>query len=158
MQNLMIFMLVMSAFVSSCSQSTSTLYSRKECIIRMNIDWQKYGGDREIMLERITRSARTARDMGFNKIPAGSSIQGDERQYIYYQFKFDCENRINNGKKLILEIEKSIGIKNLITVDPRSFEPSANTIRNTGKWWKDGKDMFEDTINVDGKNYIRVDP
>ena len=152
-----VFICLMVISLASCAQETKPEYMREQCIVRINIKWENFTGERNLMLESIMDAIKAAPDMGFNRIPPSSAVQGDRRQYIYYQFKFDCENKINNAKKLVKEVEKSIGINKLINVDANSYKPGPDTIRVTGKWWVDGKSKFDNAVETDGESFINVE-
>lgn len=132
-------------------------YARAECIVRINIDWSDTPLNiREAKIRVITNTIRTAPDMGFNKIPASSAIQGDAREFIYYQYKDDCENRIENSEKLLSYVRANITDLPSLEVDSGSFEPGVDTIRSSGPWWKDRENPVGERIIIDGKEYIEV--
>jgi len=121
--------------LTSCYEETK--YTREQCIVRINIDWSNTQlNNKEYMIEEITDTIRKAPNMGFNKIPASSAIQGNDREFIYYQYKYDCENRIENTEKLLRYVQENVANLPPMEVDSRNFKPSVGTIRSSGPWWK----------------------
>ena len=61
-------------------------YTREEGIVRINVDWgDAPSSSKEAAISVITDAIRKAPDMIFNQIPASSAIQGNSREFIYYQ-------------------------------------------------------------------------
>jgi hypothetical protein len=134
--NLILLFLLFSLGLAACAKEAK--YTREECIVRVNIDWSNTPSDnKENLIRTITDAIRKAPDMGFNKVPANSAIQGDNREFIYYQYKDDCENRLENTKKLLVYIRKNTSGLPPLDVDLGHFKPSVDTIRASGPWWKD---------------------
>lgn len=150
---LVIFSLLFS--LVSCAEEAK--YTREECIVRINIDWADFSEDRkESMIRAITNAIRTAPDMGFNRIQASSAIQGSAREFIYYQYKYDCERKIINTKKILSYVRDSVEGLPELDVDPRSFKPNVDTIRSSGPWWKDEEKPIGNKVNIDGQEFIEV--
>ena len=144
--------------LSACAESPK--YSREQCIVRVNIEWADTSpNDKETMIRLITDSIRKAPDMGFNKVPASSAIQGENREFIYYQHEDDCENRISNMEKLLSYVreDNSNLILPVIMVDLGGFKPGVETIRVSGPNWKDREEPVGKRVVIDGKEYIKVE-
>lgn len=143
--------------LSACAEGPK--YSREQCIVRMNIEWGNISpNDKEKMIRLITDSIRKASDMGFARDPGGSTIQGENREFIYYQYRDDCENRISNMERLLSRVREATSESlPMMSVDPRSFEPSVDTIRSSGPWWKDREKPVGKRVTIDGKEYIKVE-
>lgn len=123
--------------LASCVCAEEARYAPEECIVRVNIHWSNESSiDKESMILVITDGIRKAPDMGFNRIPASSAVQGDEREYIYYQHKYDCDNRWENMEKLLSYIRDNIDDLPQIEVDPGKFSSGTDTIRASGPWWR----------------------
>ena len=132
-------------------------YTREECIARINIDWGDIpSNSKETTIRAITDAIRKAPDMGFNKIPASSAIQGSAREFIYYQYKSDCENRVENTEKLLSYVRVNITGLPSLEVDAGSFKPGVDTIRSSGPWWKDRETPIGEHVIIDGKEFIEV--
>lgn len=158
MMKLVLCLLLYALTLSACADSAK--YSREQCIVRVNIEWAKISSnDKESMVRLITDSIRQAPDMGFNKIPASSTIQGKNREFIYYQHEDDCQNRILNMERLLSYVQESVNNVALpnMSVDPGSFKPGVDTIRLSGPNWKDREKPVGKRITVNGKDYIKVD-
>lgn len=143
--------------LSACAESSK--YSRAQCIVRMNIEWGDISpNDKEEMIRLIADSIRKASDMGFGSDPGGSTIQGESREFIYYQYRDDCENRISNMEQLLSHVREAASESlPTMSVDPRSFEPGVDTIRSSGSWWKDREEPIGKRVVIDGKEYIKVE-
>ncbi len=133
-------------------------YTREECIVRINIDWSgMVSDDKESSIRRVTDAIRKAPDMGFNKIPASSAIQGSDRQFIYYQYKNGCDRRIENTEKLLDYVRKNIADLPSMKVDLGHFKPGVHTIRSSGPWWKDREESVGKRVLIDDQEYIKVE-
>lgn len=124
--------------ISQVACSNEPLYSRDDCIARVNIDWSRtFPDDKERMINQIMDAIRKAPDMGFNKTPPSSAVQGDARQFIYYQYEKDCANRLENTEKLLHYVRESLDNHPPLKADSGSYSPGTDTIRVSGPWWKD---------------------
>ncbi|MCU5783434.1 hypothetical protein MA04_02734 [Alcanivorax balearicus MACL04] len=151
---LIIFFLLFGTI--ACAEGAK--YTREECIVRINIDWGDASlNSKEATIRTITDAIRKAPDMGFNKTPASSAIQGNAREFIYYQYKDDCENRIENTKKLLRYVRDNITDLPPLEVDSGSFRPGVDTIRSSGPWWKDRETPVGERVIIDDKEYIEVE-
>lgn len=154
-----LFLLSFSWVLSACAESPKPKYTREECIVRVNIEWgDTTANQKESMIRLITGSIRKAPNMGFNKIPASSAIQGSNREFIYYQHEDDCENRISNMERLLSHIRENARAESLpmMRVDPRRFKPGVETIRVSGPNWVDREKPIGNPVIIDGKKYIEV--
>jgi hypothetical protein len=132
--NLIFLLIIFSSF--SCAEKTK--YTREECIVRVNINWEGVPlGDKESLIKSLMDTVKSAPDMGFNKTPASSAVQGEDREFIYYQHKYDCENRIINMENLIKYSSKHIAGLPTVEVDRGNFLPGPYTIRVKGPSWVD---------------------
>lgn len=135
-------------------------YTRDQCIVRVNIEWKEISADeKERMIRLIANTIKKASDMGIAKDPGGSAIKGENRQFIYYQYRDDCENRISNMEQMLSHVREMISEPSLpsMFVDPGSFEPGVDTIRSSGSWWKDGEKPVAKRVIIDGKEYLKVE-
>lgn len=141
---------------TACAEEAK--YIREECIVRINIDWSNTPStNKEDLIGAITDAIRKAPNMGFNKVPASSAIQGSNREFIYYQYKDDCENRLENTEKLLIYISKNVTGLPPLEVDSGQFKPGVDTIRSSGPWWKDRDEPVGKRVIIDGKEYIDVE-
>ena len=127
--------LFVTVSVSACADLPR--YKRSDCIVRINVEWPSGMNEetKEDSIRSIADAVRKAPDLGFNRIQPSSAIQGDKRQFVYYQFKDDCEHRIENAETLLSHVRRELGNQPSLTVDPGSFEPGVDTIRSSGPWW-----------------------
>lgn len=101
------FLLNLAIALSLAACSDKPKYSREECIVRVNIDWSSTSSsEKENQIRRITDATRNAPDLGCNEVPASSAIQGESREFIYYQYKHDCENRLENTRQLLRYVQR----------------------------------------------------
>ncbi|EKE81447.1 hypothetical protein [Idiomarina xiamenensis] len=122
--------------LNSCG--TDARYTRSECIVRVNIDWTGTPlGKKEELIESITKAIRNAPNMGSNKVPMDFTIQGQSREYIYYQYSTDCENRFENTEALLEFARERVKSPPYLSVDKNNYEPGSDTIRVSGPSWID---------------------
>ena len=112
-------------------------YYRTECIVRVNIDWSTTNGDKRQLINQISDAFAKAPKMGFNEIPPSSAVQGDMHQFLFFQHKRDCENRVSNTEELLKYVHRTVQGSPHMEVDKGMFQPGVNTIRVSGKWWID---------------------
>ncbi|MCE2391696.1 MAG: hypothetical protein J4G09_09475 [Proteobacteria bacterium] len=103
---LMLFFLISA--IAACVEEPK--YNREQCIVRVNIEWENMSdAHKENIIVIITNAIRSAPDMDFNRIPPGFSVKGTDREFIYYQHEFDCENRLANMEKLLSYVRSNTG-------------------------------------------------
>jgi hypothetical protein len=139
-------------FVLSTCADDAPKYTRAECIVRVNIDWSGTPANgKETLINWITDQIGYVPDMGFNRIQPGFSIKGKNRQFIYYQHKYDCENRHQNMTKLLDYVRGRRTELSLpqMEVDSGSFQPGPETMRSSGPWWVDHEKPGINGVRVD---------
>lgn len=156
-KTLAMWVLTLTLSVSACGDLPK--YKRSDCIVRINIEWRNDINEeaKEHTIRSITDVIRTAPDLGFNRSPPSSAIQGNERQFIYYQFKDDCENRLENARLLLSHVRRMLENPPPLEVDSRSFLPGLDTIRSSGPWWIDQEEPMGRKVEIDGEEKLIVE-
>lgn len=122
--------------LTACAEKSQ--YYRSECIVRVNVDWTTSNGDKNQLLQQIFDVYPNAPELRFNRAPPSSAVQGDMDQFLYFQYKYDCEKRISNTKSLLEYVRENVKGLPEMEVDTGDFHPGSDTIRASGKWWIDG--------------------
>ena len=144
--------------MQACADSPQ--YTREQCIVRVNIDWREISPDeKESSIRLITKLINEAPLMGYGVDPGGSTIQGENREFIFYQYRSDCEARHSNMERTLTYVRANANLDALplLSVDPRKFKPGVNTIRSSGKWWSDQDKPAGKRVVIDGKEYMKVE-
>ena len=138
-----------------CSQGPK--YYREDCIVRINFDWTGMTpGEKYAALNSFAKIYPKAPKKSYNEIPPSSAVQGENDEYLYLQYKFDCENRIPNTEDLVAYVKTQIASSPNIEVDTGRFKPSIDTILSSGSNWIDSDPPIGEPIEIDGKKYIEV--
>lgn len=135
--NKLIAIIFSGVALSACAEDPQ--YHRTECIVRVNIDWTTTDGDKDQLIQEILDVYLKAPKLGFNEIPPSAAVQGDMDQFLYFQHKYDCEDRISNTEQLLEYIQGNVQGLPEMEVDRGTFQPAADTIRTSGRWWIDSE-------------------
>lgn len=113
-----------------------TKYLREDCISRIEIAWDSNPSlNKENSIELIFKVVLEPPYVGYNKVPPSIALQGENREFIYLQYKFDCVNKEINTLKIIRRLQELLDVN--MVVSKGKFSPNVETIRSYGDWWID---------------------
>lgn len=122
--------------VSALSNGADFKYLREDCIARIEIAWEnESSADKEKTIRFIVEKILRAPKYDFNKVSPDMASRGENREFIYLQYKFDCVNKEENTRTLIAHFQDLVDVR--LTVSKGRFFPGVDTIRSYGEWWSD---------------------
>ncbi len=88
------------------------------------------------MIRLIVEGVTSAPGESYNKVPPSIVVRGENRGFVYLQYKFDCVNKDKNTYDLVNYLSGFVDVP--MKVSEGRFSPGIETIRSYGDWWIDG--------------------
>jgi len=131
-------------YLPACDASESALPYRRQCIVRVDIDWPATTTkdfSKEKLLREISRVISTSESLGGPGYLVSQAIPSNNRDVIYLQFKQDCTNRLEMATRLTEFVSKSVTNAPDFDVASEFVEPGLETIEVWGPSWQDSPDQ-----------------
>lgn len=134
-----LFMIILGSTTFTLSDSSEAKYTRKDCIVRIDFDWSKYGvAEVEKLINRIGSNLDNDLESGIDMYIGGYIFPFKKRDVLYIQYFNKCEIKYNMATSIFEEkIQPNINQPLNYVVSKEIVIPSPNTIWLTGKFWRE---------------------
>ena len=139
--------LLILAFMLPAYSQAEPEYTRSQCIVKMILEWENRIDllDREEIIGSISIVFGNTFLEIYQSTPPSMTYQGDDREYIYIQYKSMCDQKYPTTRNILSRIESEFQNYVNFFVSDETIQPSPDTIDIYGEYWIDGDSRYEFT-------------